>query len=132
MARRELEKSKNDPDKWVRTIPRQWVHLTHPQNSDVGDIEVEIELLPKEVAGKELYKASKGEDGFKAESNSSHYVLPRPNRPDDSFPWYRLDLQILWRCKYMWKKLRWYILLLSLIALGCLVAFMILHKEGFL
>ena len=127
LARRELEKSKNNPDKvrnyktsrvtaeeaqveamkyglcssrrspslfslsmlpsfqWVRTIPRQWVALKHPMNSDGGEIEVEIELLPKEISEKQLYKAAKGEDGFKPELNSPHYTLSPPNRPDDSF-----------------------------------------------
>ena len=94
LARRQLEAEKDNPDRWIRTIPRQWVHLTHPQNTDVGDVEVEIELLPKDMALKETYKAAKGEDGFKPEENGAHYVLAPPNRPDDSFPWYRLDKQV--------------------------------------
>jgi len=107
VARRELEKEPGNVDKQVRRIPRQWVHMTHPQNSDQGEVEIEIELLPMEIADAGEFKAAKGFDGFKAQLNGPSRVLAPPNRPDDSFPWYRLDLQILWRCKYIWKKARW-------------------------
>ena len=46
-------------------------------------------------------------------------------------PWYRIDKQIMWRCRYCWKKLRWYIMILSLLFLAAVVAFAILHKEGY-
>lgn len=80
--------------------------MRHPLNSDKGDVEISVELLPKDISLKGEYKAAAGEEAFLPEKNSASELLSPPNRPDSSFPWYRLDLQLLWRCKYCWKKSR--------------------------
>ena len=77
--RRTDEKNKGDKDKWVFTIPKQWVHLIHPRNNDQvccsglrtlltvavvsivicllqGNLELEFEVLRKEIAVTEEYK----------------------------------------------------------------------------
>jgi len=118
LARRTHDADPTNIDKAVARIPRQWVHLTHPQNSDVGDVEIEVQLLPKELAGTAEFKAAAGEDGFDPLKNSGSQLLAPPNRPDDSFPWYRIDLQILWRCKYIFRKIRWYLLAALLLFLA--------------
>jgi hypothetical protein len=95
--------------KCTYTIDKQFVKLLHPQNSDSGEVEMDIELLPLDVATQPKYKAGAGEDGWSIMTNSSTRVLPTPIRPPSSFPWYRLDLQCLWRVSYCWKKTRWYV-----------------------
>ena len=132
VARRELEVAgAEDIDKAVRRIPRQWVRLKHPQNTDVGDVEVSVELLPMHLASSNSFKAARGQDAFKPELNAAQETLLPPVRPDDSFAWYRIDQQICWRCKYCFKKVRWYILGVFLLGLACLIAFVVLHKKGY-
>jgi hypothetical protein len=75
LARRTHDDDPTNIDKAVARIPRQWVHLTHPQNSDVGDVEIEVQLLPKELAGTAEFKAAAGEDGFDPLKNSGSQLL---------------------------------------------------------
>jgi len=132
LARRQYEKDPSCADGRVARIPRQWVKLTHPQNSDVGDVEVEVELLPKDVAATSEYKAAAGEEGFKEQKNSRSHTLSPPNRPDDSFPWYRLDLQLIWRCKYAWRKIRWYVFGAMVLFIAFVVAIAYLKAKMYL
>jgi hypothetical protein len=108
-ARRNYEKIKTDKDqmdKWVANLPRQWVKMTHPQNSDKGDVEISMELIPKDIADKPRYKAAVGKDGWDFAKNAPDRRIPPHKRPATSFPWYRLDLQILYRVKYCCKRSR--------------------------
>jgi len=140
VARRELDAARalnrhgdiEDETKLIRRIPKQWVKLTHPQNTDQGEVEVEVELMPKEVATRPTYKAAKGADGFKSGCNADTYVLEKPNRPDSSFAWYRIDQQICWRLKYCFRKLRWYLLAAVILAIGALIGLVYAHKEGYI
>jgi len=132
LARRQHNAHPDDPAHRVAVIPRQWVHCTHPQNSDVADLEVSVELMPKELASSMEFKAAAGEEGFKPELNSATELLEPPNRPDDSFPWYRIDLQIWWRCKYCFRKIRWYLLAMLLIAIAAIAGLAYAKSKGYI
>ncbi len=99
-------RSKRTKAFWVH---RQWVSLRHPLRDDrSGDIELEIELLPSTVASMDPeYRAGDGTDSWDPALNDSLHLLPKHQRPASSFPWYRLDLQLLWRIRYAWDKIKW-------------------------
>jgi len=111
-ARRNL----NPENHFSFKIPKQFVLMTHPHTTDKGEVEMEIELLPKEIARKSAQIAAPGFDGFKMSMNSSTNKLDPPVRPPSSFPWYRLDQQIIWRVSYCCGRVKWYLLLLALAA----------------
>ncbi len=136
-ARRRYESEQNADEKalapkdrqkaWL--IDKQWIKLVHPQNDDKGEVELAIELVPKVHTTDAELRAAAGPDGWTIMKNSSTRVIEAPVRPPSSFPWYRLDLQILWRISYCWKKTRWYVLGLMILIIGVIVGAYFLQKE---
>jgi len=110
-------------------ITKQWVSLRHPVNSDKGDVEVEVELLPKEVAVTPDYRAGAGEHSWGTVYNSDRYPLQRPIRPPSSFPWYRLDLQLMWRVSYCCKKFKWCAIITLIIIVILAILLAVLRKQ---
>jgi len=128
-ARREAERiqkdEKYDQRSLIATVEKQKVKLTHPQNSDSGIVELSMELLPKIMAQNEHYRAQSGYAAFEHGEQAEDNVLPRPERPPSSFPWWRLDLQCLWRVKYCLKRSKWYILGTALVLIAIIVLYVV-------
>jgi len=120
MTRGKLDRPDYPPAAQIFKIAKQEVHLTHPFTTDEGKVMMEFELLPKKLAEKREFRAAEGPKAWElSEQNAEAYVLPKCVRPDSSFPWYRLDKQIAWRCKYFCKKTwGWWVLglLLAIVA----------------
>ncbi len=108
----------DNPETWVNRLENEWVAMRHPFNEeDKGDVELTLELLPKDVAADDQYMAARGFQGFEERGlnsagpvegselekdknpNLRDRLLAAPKRPDSSFPWWRLDLQCIWRVK---------------------------------
>eukprot|EP00455_Lapot_gusevi_P044048 TRINITY_DN5451_c0_g1_i6.p1 TRINITY_DN5451_c0_g1~~TRINITY_DN5451_c0_g1_i6.p1 ORF type:complete len:1341 (-),score=444.12 TRINITY_DN5451_c0_g1_i6:44-3847(-) len=122
---------KKNPDQKVFTIPRQWVECTHPFTSDQGEVELEVELMPRELAKLPEYRASTGEDGWEASKNEHSRVLPAVKRPPSSFPWWRIDLQIWWRVRYCFMRSKWWILGFFVMLIVVLIVLSVLKNKLF-
>ena len=105
-----------DEDK-IFTIHKQDVFLSHPHNEDSGWVSMEIQVMPKMLADTKKYLAATGPDAWKL-SDENQVLVPACVRPESSFPWYRLDKQIMWRCKYFCKKTWGWWLLALVIVIG--------------
>lgn len=117
---------KKDPSQLITRIPKQWISLRHPFNSDHGDVELSIEVLPKSITTLDQYKALPGPQCYDEKQNAPEYVLAEPIRPE-SFPWWRLDKQIWFRMKYCFKKFWWFWLLVVLVGLFVVIGVPILQ-----
>lgn len=134
LARRNAQKlldqdpdiEKKDPSQLITRIPRQWISLRHPYNSDHGDVEISIEVMPKSITTLAQFIAAPGPNCYDEKQNSPENVLTPPVRPE-SFPWWRLDKQIWFRIKYCFKKFWWLWILIVLIGLFIVVGIPILQ-----
>ena len=95
-----------------------------------GEVEMEMELLPLEVAQKPSYFAAVGKEGWLKDSNKNGpgRVIPQVVRPETSFPWYRLDKQICFRIKYCCKRARGPIIISILSSLLVAIAIVLIKQ----
>eukprot|EP00792_Barthelona_sp_PAP020_P008050 TRINITY_DN3192_c0_g6_i1.p1 TRINITY_DN3192_c0_g6~~TRINITY_DN3192_c0_g6_i1.p1 ORF type:complete len:1301 (+),score=392.31 TRINITY_DN3192_c0_g6_i1:429-3905(+) len=99
-------------------VKKQWISLRHPNTGtkEQGKIEVELSIVRKEYADDHPV-------GLGREEPNRCPVLNEPNRPDSSFPPYRIDKAI----KYNFLKHKW-----TYIAVGLLIIFIVWKLLGFI
>jgi len=105
-------------------LDKQWVSLTHPNFEGVqGEIQLSVQLLNRDES---LIKdAAVG--NYKNEPNQFP-VLPKPNRPESSFGWWRLDKYL---CMGL-KKVKGKIIICCVIILAIAILLIVLKIMGYL
>jgi len=108
--------------KKAQSIDKQWIVMTHPNyEGPQGKVLISLDLLPEAEARQKPVGLGRSEP-------NQFPVLPKPDRPDTSFGWWRVDKYFK---NVLWRKYRWYVLGCCVCLVLIILIPLIIYLRGF-